>query len=255
EGVAKLSDVISFLFSGGLHALLRLKDPFVRAMFSGQRVDGAAGKDDSKEAGIQKFNITWRTPTYIFGVLLVLLSLTWVNTVIVAAGASRLKIAAFPSADAHWLQITCIASAMCAIVVTFGVLLYTGVLSKPGSRVSGPAVRKSISVLGWLGVIVVAGTIMVSATEMLALLYGWPSWFVAAVQPRRFPPVALQTSSPLFILGAVLVGGLASATQALKHADGSTPKVVDCLHDWLFRIAFIYQVAAAAFLIVEAWSP
>ena len=75
EGVAKLSDVVSFLWDGGTRGLLNCMKQFERAMFG----------------GMARFRIPRRSALYLCLTLLVLAALTVINGVIITATAAKAK--------------------------------------------------------------------------------------------------------------------------------------------------------------------
>jgi hypothetical protein len=140
EGVAKLSDVISFLFNAGLHGILNSVQPFRRAMFP--------TKEDP--AHFCSFRIPFTSPSLISVALLLVLALGVINGVIAAASAARIKesffgawvgtTAAVPhSMSQNWFQLTAIATAITSISLVFGALLFLAEMSKPSAA---PAAAK-----------------------------------------------------------------------------------------------------------------
>ena len=73
EGVAKLADVVSFLWDGGSRGILNFLKKFHRAMFG----------------GMAQFTVPWRTPVWLCLALLILAALTVINGVILLAAAAQ----------------------------------------------------------------------------------------------------------------------------------------------------------------------
>lgn len=255
EGVAKVSDVVSFLFDGGMRGMLNSKKPFFRAMFPGERV-GAHGTivpGNRNPPAIETFHTSWRTPVYIGAVLLVLLALTWTNTVTLAAGAAAAKLSGFSelTVQRHWPQITAIASAMCAVAVTFGVLLFIGVLTKPAKRSARQ--KAGIAFFAWLGVCITAVVVVVSGLLMTILFSNWLAPCVAAVL-RHSHPRSVQGAATGLILLAALLAAIALAYRAAIRSKGE--KIHDRgLYVWLFYIALLIHLFSAPLLILVCFRP
>lgn len=146
EGVAKLTDVLSFLYDGALHGLLNCRRPFHRAMFPDDvsPVIKPAPNDGKCDAGFWNFRIPHITALQICAALLIVFALGAINAVIVAASAAKLKFVSFgswPISD-HWDQLTAIASAITALALTFGAVLFLAEMSEPA--IAPPAVRNAI---------------------------------------------------------------------------------------------------------------
>src|SRR6185369_94238 len=86
EGVANLTDVVSFLWDGGTRGLMNSFRDFNRAMFGGMAL----------------FKIRLRTAVWIGLTLATLAALTAINGVIAAAAAAQLNISAFDVLHDHW---------------------------------------------------------------------------------------------------------------------------------------------------------
>jgi hypothetical protein len=115
EGVAKLTDVVSFLWDGGLRGMLNSVKSFKRAMFG----------------GMATFYIRWFTPLWLVLALLILAALTAINAVILAAGGAQTGLAPLAFLKMHWPQLTALASCMVAVAFSFGVVLFVADLGKP----------------------------------------------------------------------------------------------------------------------------
>jgi len=131
EGVAQLTDVVSFLWDGGLHGLLNSVKSFKRAMFG----------------GMAKFYIRWFTPVYLCAALLIVVALTVINGVVLAAAGAQTGLAPLDFFKAHWGQLTALASGMVAVAFSFGALLFVADLWKP-QQLSTPT-RILIGSLCW----------------------------------------------------------------------------------------------------------
>ncbi|HEX3543804.1 MAG TPA: hypothetical protein VHT31_04690 [Candidatus Acidoferrum sp.] len=101
EGVANLTDVVSFLWHGGLRGMLNSVKSFKRAMFG----------------GIATFYIRWFKPLWLVLALLILAALTAINAVILAAGGAQTGLAPLAFLKMHWPQLTALASCMVAVAV------------------------------------------------------------------------------------------------------------------------------------------
>lgn len=134
EGVAKVSDVMSFLFDGGLHGLLNWWRPFRRAMFPDDQSPSVPNTKQGKVApGFWNFRIPRRSALYILAALLLVLALVAIDSVIVAASAAHLKFPIFgswPISD-KWNQLTAIATAVVSIALAFGAVLFLAEMSRP----------------------------------------------------------------------------------------------------------------------------
>jgi len=115
EGVARLQDVVSFLWDGGLRGILNSFKSFRRAMFE----------------KMEPFRIHWLTPLWLCLTLLILVALTAINAVILAAGGAQTGLAPLAFFKAHWGQLTALASCMVAVAFSFGALLFVADLWKP----------------------------------------------------------------------------------------------------------------------------
>src|SRR5580658_10382242 len=153
EGVAKLSDVVSFLWDGGLRGLLNSFKPFQRAMFG----------------GMGSFKIPLRSPVYLCITLLVLVALTVINGVILASAAAKINLAPLVSFTAHWHQLAAIASCMIAEAFTFGIVLFLADLCKPQNL--GTFAKRFLSYLGWASLIFTIVQILITALLMTAITH------------------------------------------------------------------------------------
>lgn len=255
EGVAKVSDVVSFLFDGGLRSILNSRKPFFRAMFPGVRVDadGEIAPGTRNPPGIETFHISWRTPVYIGVVLLVLLALTWINTVTLAAAAAAAKLSGFVAlaVGGYWPQTTSIASAMCAVAITFGVLLFIAVLTKPARRT--PRARRSISICAWVGVCLTAAVVVLAALLMTLLFSSRPAGWAAALA-QHFPARPVQGLATVLILLAALLACAALAYRAVIRSKGEKIRNRS-LYVWLFRGAFLLHLSSVPLVALVCFRP
>ena len=114
EGVAKLTDVVGFLWDGGSRGLLNSMKKFKRAMFG----------------GMAKFSVPWRTPFWLCLALLVLAALTVINAVILMSAAAQSGLF-LSTLQAHWDKLAALSSCMLAVAISFGALLFISDISKP----------------------------------------------------------------------------------------------------------------------------
>ena len=153
EGVAKLADVVSFLWDGGLRGLLNSFKPFQRAMFG----------------GMGRFKIPLRSPIYLCITLLVLVALTVINGVILTSAAGKTKLAPIASLTAHWQQLAAVASCMVAVAFTFGLVLFLANLCKPHDLSN--SAKRFLSYLGWASLIFTIVQILITALFMTAITH------------------------------------------------------------------------------------
>jgi hypothetical protein len=151
EGVAQLTDVASFLWDGGLRGLLNSVKSFKRAMFG----------------GMATFYIRWFTPLWLVLALLILVALTAINAVILAAGGAQTGLAPLAFLKMHWPQFTALASCMVAVAFSFGALLFVADLGKPQElKTRG---RIFIGGLCWMAMIYTILNILGTAALMMVI--------------------------------------------------------------------------------------
>lgn len=238
EGVAKLRDVISFLFDGASRGLLNALKTFQRAMFPGpQHVSTTTGTPASG-TGIQDFKIPPRALAEISGVILVLLSLIWINTVILAAGGATANLPVVGKFDikAHWNQFTALASGMCAVALTFGVILFLAEMSKPGELSIWK--KWTLCIASWAGFLITLVTIILSAGIMFVVT----AWKPAArlLAPMHFRQV--QTAATVLILCGTVLVGFAMLTRAYLRSEGSQQRGNGLLV-FLFMVSFLMHLS------------
>jgi hypothetical protein len=237
EGAAKVSDVISFLFTGGMRGIANTFKTFQRAMFPNQQ-------PPAPEPGIQNFTIPGRAALEVGVTLLVLLSLIAINAVIVAAGAAQAKIPAFDllTLDRHWPQLTALATATCAVALTFGVIIYLGEMCKPANLARWK--KLLISIIGWAGLsltalsIIVSAALMTSVTRLQSVAHLLHSMNTASV----------QLISNLFLIAAALLVLLALVFRGVMRSSGvalhGNPVLV-----FLFVLSFLLHLAVMPALV------
>lgn len=156
EGVAKLADVVSFLWDGGLRGLLNYKKKFSRAMFG----------------GMAQFSVHFTTPLWLCVALLVVLALTVINGVVLAAAGAQTGLASLASFKLHWCQLTALASCMIAVAFSFGAVLFVTDMSKPQTLAN--FMRMPVVICCWLGA---ALTILqIAATALLMAVITHVDW-------------------------------------------------------------------------------
>ncbi len=148
EGVAKITDVVGFLWDGGTRGMLNSMKSFKRAIFG----------------GVFDFQGGVRTPFYITLTMLVLTGLTLLNAVIVAASAAKVGTLAgaavkLPSLTDHFAQISAMASMISAVAITFGCVLFLAQMSKP-ERLHG-WYRSVLQFFSWMGTTITAIAVVI----------------------------------------------------------------------------------------------
>jgi hypothetical protein len=151
EGVANLTDVVSFLWDGGVRGMLNSVKSFQRAMFG----------------GMATFYIRWFTPLWLLLALLILVALTAINAVILAAGGAQTGLAPLAFLKMHWPQLTALASCMVAVAFSFGAVLFVADLGKP-QELTTPG-RILVGGFCWMAMIYTILNILVTAALMMAI--------------------------------------------------------------------------------------
>jgi hypothetical protein len=223
EGVAKLADTVAFLWDGGLRGLLNCLKCFQRAMFG----------------RMQGFRVPVRTPIWIGITLLVLLALTAINAVILAAAAARANLVHFASLDGQWERLAALASAMTAEAFAFGAVLFLAEMSKPGNLQRG--LRLTISILSWIALIVTIFSVI--GTAFVMLITTRFAWGVALL--NSLPRAQLQAFATLVILASAGLAGAAMAWRAVLRSSGESLR-----GNWfmsvLFALSFALNLASIA---------
>jgi len=229
EGVAKLTDVISFLVDGALRGLLNCVTPFRRALFG----------------VMEGFRIPCRTPFWIGLALAILGALSVINGVIVAAGAARTKlpVLAGGALDSHWPQLTAIASCMTAVAFTFGVLLFLAELAKP--KELSRAARLTLSIVVWAGFVCTVFSILGAALVMLSVkcLRWLPKFYVDRFNGMH--RAQLQAFVSFAIVGCILLAALAMARRAYLRSHENELRADPALLCLLF-LAFLLHLSCVA---------
>jgi hypothetical protein len=221
EGVAKLADTVAFLWDGGLRGLLNCWKRFQRAMFG----------------RMQGFRVPVRTPIWIGTTLLVLLALTIINGVILAAAAVRTNLVHFASLDGQWERLAALASAMTAEAFAFGAVLFLAEMSKPGNLRRG--LRLTISILSWIALIVTIFSVM--STALLMLLTTQFAWGVALL--NNLPRARLQAFATLVIFASAALVGVAMIWRAALRSAGE-PLRGNWFMSLLFALSFALNLAS-----------
>jgi len=242
EGAAKLSDVISFFFNGGMRSIWNSRKPFLRAMFPDESPAGP-------QQGMQQFKIPFRAVLEVTLTLLLLLSLIAINAVIVSAGAAKASIPAFTMMrfDQHWKQLSAMATGMCAIALSFGVILFLGEMCKPANLARWK--RLFISIVGWIGFSVTALTILASAALMSTITrFQWVAHLL-----ERMNSESVQGVSTLFLLAAAFLVVAPLVSRASKRSSGTELRG-DPFLVFLFVLSFALHLAVIPALILVARS-
>lgn len=260
EGVAKLSDVISFLWDGGLRGLLNSHKPFQRAMFG----------------GMGSFKIPWRSPVYLCITLLVLIALTVINAVILSAAAAKTKLAPLLSLSTHWHQLASVASCVIAVAFTLGIVLFLAEMCKPKNLSSSS--KRFLSYLGWGSLIFTVLQILITAIVMTVITH--LDWLLAhnssvphtrgdlggvsellktffanvSLAFKSLPFVKLQAFSTGIILGGTALLALAMIWRALLRSSEQPVRGDSGLKCFAFA-AFILNLLAMVVPLVLFFGP
>ncbi len=219
EGVAKLTDVLSFLYDGALHGLLNCVRPFHRAMFPDDRsqVPVPPPTEGKVAEGIWSFRIRPIVAVQIIVALKVVFALGAINAVIVAASAAKLKFPMFGgwSILGYWDQLTAIATAVTAVALTFGAVLF---LAEASTRKKASKFSKAILIgLTWISLSITVASILIAA--VLMALIPWFSRLASCIQGGLHYR-ATQFVSTVAILLAFLLCAIAAQRRASKRARG-----------------------------------
>jgi hypothetical protein len=151
EGVANLTDVASFLWDGGLRGMLNSVKSFRRAMFG----------------GMATFSIRWLTPFWLCMALMILVALTAINSVVLAAAGAQTGLAPLAFLKMHWPQLTALASCMVAVAFSFGAVLFVAELGKP-QELTTPG-RILVGGFCWMAMIYTILNILGTAALLMAI--------------------------------------------------------------------------------------
>jgi hypothetical protein len=222
EGVAKLTDVVGFLWDGGSRGLLNSVKKFKRAMFG----------------GMAQFLVPWRTPFWLCLALLVLAALTVINGVILMAAVAQSGLV-LSTLQAHWDKLTALTSCMLAVAISFGALLFISDISKPQELSSFS--RVLIGFCCWTSAAVTILSILKTAALMAVMTHtDWlknygtkmadpSSGWLASVRTwaeqvfESIPAPQLQGFAVVIILAAGLLAAAAMFTRAVLR---SSEKVI-----------------------------
>ncbi|MDQ1408659.1 MAG: hypothetical protein QOJ41_394 [Acidobacteriaceae bacterium] len=190
EGVARLKDVVGFLWDGGLRGILNSMKSFKRAMFG----------------GIATFSVRWLTPFWLCLTLLILAALTAINAVVLAAAGAQSGLAPLAFLKMHWPQLTALASCMVAVAFSFGAVLFVADLGKP-QELTTPG-RIVVGGSCWMAMVYAILNILGTAALMMAISHvDWISSNNYAGGALGASPVITRTC----IAGANSLGGIESA--------------------------------------------
>ena len=223
EGVAKLADVVSFFWDGGSRGLLNAFKKFQRAMFG----------------GMLDFNIHKRAIAEILAVLFTIVSLIVINAVVVAAGSSKTQMPILGSLKigGQWPQITALASAMCCVALTFGVILFLAENSKPATLSNWK--KYLLAFGGWVGFVCTLLVIIGSAALMLGVTrFTWVISFL-----HSFDASIVQGVSTLLILAAAALVAVAMFWRAILRSIGQPQRDSGFLV-FLFSLSFLLHLLA-----------
>jgi hypothetical protein len=189
EGQVKLRDVTSFLFNGSTRGLVNSFKKFKRALF-GQIVE---------------FNIPSRAAWEISLALFTVAALFVLNAVIVAAGAAKYGLGGqqLLGLRAHWDVLTSLASALSAVALIFGAILFLAGLTKPPTL--GPWGKWLVCALTWI-----AFGFTLLAVILGALSLGLYALFTAqlpAPPTTATKPIQVLATSTILMTSALVVAG------------------------------------------------
>jgi len=238
EGVANLRDVTGFLVNGALRGILNSFKMFKRAMFG----------------EVCEFKIRKRVPVEISAVLLVLASLAAMNAVIVAATGKRLGIINVPTGDTTsiWKMVTAMGSAVSALGITLGAILFLAELCKSGQATGFR--QKLLTWISWLGTMVTAAGIVVAAPFFLIAL--WPKLAPAWVDTLQTPQIQFLSTTTILIalalIGLAMMMRAGNRSVAVKPAKGIFLFTL-LVFAQLLHLAAIFGLAMSFFGLQYAW--
>ena len=247
EGVAKITDVLSFLYDGALHGLLSCVRPFRRAMFPDDvsPVPNPPPTVGKVAEGIWAYRIPATVAAQIITALKVVFALGAINAVIVAASAAKLKFPVFGEwpISGYWNQVTAIATSVTAMALTFGAVLF---LAEASTRKKSSKFFKAILIgLTWLSLSITVFSIVIAA--VLLVLIPWFSsvalWIQGGLHYR-----ATQFVSTAAILLAVLLCAFAALRRASKRSRGIKYRM-GFFPFFLFIAGFLLHIALLCLLV------
>jgi hypothetical protein len=252
EGKVNLTDVISFLLDGTFRGLLNTIKTFKRAMFD-QVVDVKIHKRAGAEISLS---------------LVALVSLILLNTVILAAGASKYGLTGrkFPEIADNWVVLSAIASCLSALVISFGLILFFAELSRPAETPRWiislvrfahiPALfdsinrwtKRTICITVWIAFALTLLSV-IAVSILLALFAVYSNRKISAADPI-FPQ--LQALSGLLVAAAVMLALFVTGLREILRTSGVdlwsvssyTPYFFSSLA--LFILAFFGPIAIAS---------
>jgi hypothetical protein len=252
EGVARLSDVLGFLYDGALHGLLNCSRPFRRAMFPDDNspIASPPQKEGKAGEGIWNFRIRRIVAFQIIAALVIVFALGAINAVIVAASAAKLKFPLFGPwpISTNWDQLTAIATAVTAMALTFGAVLFLAEMSKPAD--ASPIVKRIVSYLSWISLIMAAASIVIAAVLMglISRFFRVALWIQHGMHYH-----ATQFVSTTALLLALILCGYASRRRAsnrgqgLDHRKGVVPL-------FLFLAGYLLHIGLLCLLVFIQYS-
>jgi hypothetical protein len=248
EGVAKVNDVLSFLYDGALHGLLNCIRPFHRAMFPDDRspIPNPPPTVGKVAEGIWAFRIPPIVALQIIAALKVVFALGAINVVILAASAAKLRFPIFGywPISGYWDQLTAIATAVTAVALTFGAVLF---LAEASSRKKASRVFKAILIgLTWISLSIAGASIVIAAVLML-LIPLFPKlglWIQGGFHYR-----ATQFVSTVAILLAFLLCAFAAVRRSSKRVRGIKYRL-GFIPFFLFLAGFLLHITLLGLLVV-----
>jgi hypothetical protein len=117
--------------------------------------------------GMATFSIRWLTPFWLCLALLILVALTAINSVVLAAAGARTGLAPLAFLKMHWPQLTALASCMVAVAFSFGAVLFVAELGKP-QELTTPG-RILVGGFCWMAMIYTILNILGTAALLMAI--------------------------------------------------------------------------------------
>jgi len=220
EGRISLRDVMRFLLDGGVNGIRRGLGPFCRWMF-GRMI---------------KFDSEAKTVVDLFAALGVMLSLFFMNTVIVAIGAARLPLQESPKwlTDELFADITSTLNLCLVLALPLALLVLTAVRVRPVRRLLRPFL--------WF---FFAGTVVVVILAGLALFMIVTMHFQAGVSARILPDCLpwIKTFDLGFAMTVISIGVILGLWELWRAATRLS---------WL-KVGMTRLTAAIVFLGAVAW--
>jgi hypothetical protein len=221
--------------------------------------------------GMAEFSILWWTPLWLVLALLILVALTAINAVVLAAAGAQTGLAPLAFLKMHWAQLAALASCMVAVAFSFGAVLFVAELGKPQElstpgrimvggfcwiamsytilNILGTALlMMAISHVDWIssgygasGVTPVVARACIASASSQGCIESARNWVVCLFE--KMPHAKLQGFSTLIILIAALLVAVTMITRAVLRSSEQR------LHGhWLFMVlsfvAFALNVAA-----------